>query len=511
MLTERMALVFYPDFDSLAAAVGLAKLRGAGTIVVVPGGEAPSLKRFLALHRQLYRIADPRNVDPSRLRWVGVVDTCRRERLGVAADWPAQAEHVVVIDHHIGRVCDIENDKRLDVIVEPVGAVATLIAERLKEAGAEMTPAEATLLALAIHSDTGSLTFEHTTARDAEMLAWLMGQGAIMRSISEFSQSLLTDDQQLMLSRGLRDLRRKKCRGVDIGSVVLVGNTFLKGMSAVASELSELSNCDVFFLTYVNCRGRRVNKKKRKPTIDIEADEGRACSPDELKQVSVICRARARVDGIDFRVLLQDIGGGGHARAASASLKLTEADAEKLTESLVDQAMDQIPDPVPVSEFMTTEVVSVSANASLLEARSIMLDRGHSGLPVVDDKNRLVGLINTHLLDAAEAKGGDEALRRPVSGWMRQNAPSVSLETPLYVAEKLITENAVGRVPVVSDDDSLIGVVSRTDVLVQRRMWYPHVVRKSVGDSDHDRNEDNEDDESPPSSLFEAFVANDKE
>lgn len=496
------------DFDSLAAAVGLAKLRGPGTIVVVPGGEAPSLKRFLSLHRQLYRIADPRNVDPARLRWVGVVDTCRKERLGVAADWPALAEHVVVFDHHMGRQCDIENENRLDVIVEPVGAVATLIAERLKAAVVDMTPAEATLLALAIHSDTGSLTFEHTTARDAEMLAWLMGKGAIMRSISEFSHSLLTDEQQLMLSRGLRDLKRTKYLGIEIGSVVLVGNTFLKGMSAVASELSDLSNTDVFFLTYVNCRGRRSSKKKRKPTIDIEADEGRACGPDELKQVSIICRARARVDGVDFRVLLEDLGGGGHARAASASLKMTEADAERLTDDLVVQAIGQIPDPVPVSEFMTTEVVSVPSNASLLEARSLMVDRGHSGMPVVDENSRLVGLINAHLIDAAEAKGGDDALRRPVSGWMRQNAPSMSPETPLYVAEQLITDHSVGRVPVVSGDDTLLGVVSRTDVLVQRRMWYPHVMRDSEGDMDLGESEE---DDSPPSSVYEVVATEGKE
>jgi tRNA nucleotidyltransferase (CCA-adding enzyme) len=495
------ALPAHPDFDSLAAAVGLAKLRGPGTVVVVPGGEAPSLKRFLTLHRQLYQIADTRQIDPARLRWVGVVDTCRKERLGVAADWPALAEHVEVYDHHIGRVCDIENDTRLDVIVEPVGAVATLIAERLKAAGKAMTPAEATLLALAIHSDTGSLTFEHTTTRDAEMLAWLMGQGAIQRSVAEFSHSLLTDEQQLMLSRGLSQLKRTKHRGIEISSVVLVGNTFLKGMSAVASDLLDLSNADVFFLTYVNCRGRRANKKRRKPTIDVDADAGTACGPDELKQVSIICRARARVDGVDFRVLLQDLGGGGHARAASASLKLTEAAAEELTARLVRQAISQIPPPTPVSDFMTTEVVSVPLSATLLEARSLMRERGHGGLPVVDGDNRLAGLISVDDIDHAEMKGGKDALRRPVSGWMRQNAISVSPETPLYVAEQMITEGGhVGRIPVVSGDDRLLGLVSRTDVLVQRRMWYPHVLPKDAENSG-DGEAEGEGDASPSSIL----------
>ncbi len=81
------------------------------------------------------------------------------------------------------------------------------------------------------------------------MLAWLMTQGAIQRSIAEFSHSLLTDEQQVMLSLGLSQLKRTKYRGVQIGSVVLVGNTFLKGMSAVATDLLDLSNSDVFILT----------------------------------------------------------------------------------------------------------------------------------------------------------------------------------------------------------------------------------------------------------------------
>lgn len=476
-------------------------------MVVVPGGEAPMLKRFLSLHRQLYQIADTRQIDPARLRWVGIVDTCRRERLGVAAEWPAMAEHVEVYDHHVGRECDITNDNRLDVIVEPVGAVATLIAERLKAAGNTMTPAEATLLALAIHSDTGSLTFEHTTTRDAEMLAWLMGQGAIQRSIAEFSHSLLTDEQQLMLSRGLSQMKRTKHRGVEIGSAVLIGNTFMKGMSAVATDLLDLSNADVFFLTYVNCRGRRANKKRRKPVIDVDAEVGTLCGPDELKQVSFICRARARVDGVDFRALLRDLNGGGHARAASASAKMTEAEAEEVTNFLVQQAISQIPEPVPVSEFMTTDVVSVSLSATLHEARSLMVEHGHSGLPVVNDEGIFVGLTNGDDINNAEMKGGD--LERPVSGYLRQNAVSVTPETALHVAEQLIIDNAsTSLIPVLSSNDRVVGVVSRTDVLVQRRMWHPHILTDSVSSEPGGESGVNSD---VSSSFLQAVKADDRE
>jgi tRNA nucleotidyltransferase (CCA-adding enzyme) len=416
---------------------------------------------------------------------VGIVDTVRKDRLGVASGWPELAEHVEVYDHHIGRVCDITNPHRLDVIVDAVGAVATLICEKLHADGHALTPAEATLLALAIHADTGSLTYEQTTPRDAEMLAWLMRQGAIQRSIAEFSHSLLTSEQQLLLSQSLAGLKRTRVRGVEIGSVVLTGPTFLKGMSAVATDLLDISNIDVLVLTYVSCRGRRNNnKKRRKPAIDLDAEKnGLPCGPEELKQVSIICRARARTEGVDFRDMLAPHNGGGHARAASASLKMTESDAERLTDLLVSQLVDQIPEPVPVCDFMTTEVISVTSDASLVETRALMKLHGHGGLPVVDENEELVGMIEASDIDGAEVACGEDALRRPVSGFMHQKAFRVSPETPLYVAEQIITENSIGRLAVVSEDDKLLGLVSRTDVLVQRRMWYPHIADADGADS----------------------------
>jgi tRNA nucleotidyltransferase (CCA-adding enzyme) len=164
-------------------------------------------------------------------------------------------------------------------------------------------------------------------------------------------------------------------------------------------------------------------------------------------------------------------------------LKMTEGDAEELTQRLVEQIAAKIPQPVPVSDFMTTEVVAIGPEASLFEARAIMDRHGHSGLPVVDEDQRLMGMIEAHDITNAAAKSGEDVLRRPVSGYMHKKAFGVAPETPLYVAEQIITENSLGRLPVVGADDTLQGIVSRTDVLVQRRMWYPHVVTEGLAPS----------------------------
>lgn len=453
------------DFDSLAAAVGLAKLRGNGTLVCIPGGEGPELRRFLALHRQLFEIVDPKSINPNRLRWLGVVDTVRNDRLGIASEWPTIADEVVVFDHHIGRKPTISNDKHITFVVEPVGAVATLICERLRNEGHTMTPAEATLLALAIHSDTGSLTYETTTERDARALTWLMSQGAIQRSISEFSMTLLTDEQQQMLAQGLSSIRRTRVSGCEIGSLVLVGRNFLKGMNKVASDLLYLSNVDVLLLAYVNCRGRRSKKKKK------SMDDDAFCGPEQLRQVSVIGRARARVNGIDFNRLFAPINGSGHSHAASAALKLTEKDAEEMMLRLVENTSNSIPPPTTVADHMTRNVITVFPNSTMAQTRELMAKNQKKGLPVVDEYGLLLGMITWRDVRMAEYKGGENAMRKPVTGFMHQNCLAVNPSLPFFEASRLVQENSLGTLPVVDNDNKLIGLVTRTDVLVSQGLF----------------------------------------
>ena len=61
------------------------------------------------------------------------------------------------------------------------GSLVTLLVRIIAERGIPVTPFEATVFALGIHEDTGSLTFSTTTTRDAEALAFCMRAGADTR------------------------------------------------------------------------------------------------------------------------------------------------------------------------------------------------------------------------------------------------------------------------------------------------------------------------------------------
>src|SRR5687767_8306164 len=74
------------DFDSLGGLVGAGRLYPEAALVL-PGGQSPAVRDFLALHSDALDIRGCGDTDPAAITRVVVVDTARRRRLGPAAAW----------------------------------------------------------------------------------------------------------------------------------------------------------------------------------------------------------------------------------------------------------------------------------------------------------------------------------------------------------------------------------------------------------------------------------------
>ncbi|KAA8491944.1 Hypoxic response protein 1 [Porphyridium purpureum] len=437
------------DFDTLAAAVGLAKLRGNGTKVVLPGGENPSVKRFLALHKQMFPITPLKAIKKERIHWVGVVDTQRTERVGdTAKEWLEMAPGgVTVYDHHAAE-CNVSNPK-LEVVLEDVGAVTTMIVERLRDANVILTDSEATLMALAIHADTGSLTYENTTPRDAEALAYLLGQGADMRTISEFLMQVLTPLQRKYLAAGLDVLERIVVKGITLGKVVLDAEAFVQGMSAVTTDLLELSGCDLVVLCMCN-----KYKKNR-----------------DVLQGSVIARARARTQNVDFHSVFAKLGGGGHPKAAAVSLRGSRDEILGLLDVIMAEVIEKLPEPKVARDIMSPDVKTCGKDTTLREAKEIMVTHNISGLAIVDDDGKLLGVVTSGDVFILETMGESEALDRPLKGAYRTQVISVGIDTPANEIENIMVEQQVGRLPVIEEESGrVVGMITRSDILRLRHL-----------------------------------------
>lgn len=398
-------------------------------------------------------------MDETRLNWLAIVDTRSKKRIGTASNWLSHAPHVLILDHHTApdpfeiRPSDVGG--RLQIIGDHVGAVTTVIVERIMlRPDIILSRAECTLLALAIHADTGSLTFDSTTPRDAAALAWLLAKGACQRSVSQFARAYLTTPQQHLLANALDCMVVQNVAGTRLAHVVLESEEFVKGMAGVAQAALELSNIDALVLAVVAPAGR-----------------GRR-GIDSTKQVSIIGRARSTVECVNFAPLLSPLGGGGHAHAASASVKVRGGEeVGRLVETVLEGVMNQLPPPVLAEACMSTGVVGVTADQTMREARDLLYESGHTGVIVTKNEGdeKLIGIISRQDVALAERRG---KLETPVKGWVARKVIFVKPTTALHEIEALLVDNNIGRVPVV-DDGKVIGIVTRSNVLMQRRLCSP--------------------------------------
>jgi tRNA nucleotidyltransferase (CCA-adding enzyme) len=435
------------DFDTLGAAVGLSRLH-PGSRIVLAGGAHAAVRDFLALHRDEYALIERRSVNPDQIRTIAVVDTQVRDRLGAVAEWLALPDiAIAVYDHHLGVESDIAATQRQ---VEAVGATTTLMVEQLQAQQLTPTAAEATVMALGIHVDTGSLTFDQTTARDARALAWLMEQGASLRAIAHYAEPGLAPVLQPLLTTALQCLQTETVRGSTIGWIILTLDSFVPGLSSLASHLMQLTDVDALLL---------AGHYAKKAAESIDADEPSDKKRLDERALTVI--GRSRIDGTDLNVLFQSIGGGGHPRAASVNLH--RVNPEATLAQLVTQLRAQIPQPLTARVLMSSPVRTIRPETSIAEAQRLLLRYGHSGLSVVNEAGQLLGIISRRDLDLALHHGFSHA---PVKGYMTTNLKTITPDTSLPAIEALMVTYNIGRLPVL-DQGSLVGIVTRTDVLRQ--------------------------------------------
>ncbi|WP_046472548.1 CBS domain-containing protein [Allosalinactinospora lopnorensis] len=137
--------------------------------------------------------------------------------------------------------------------------------------------------------------------------------------------------------------------------------------------------------------------------------------------------------------------------------------------------------PSTVGDLMTTHVVAARENAEYKEIAVILRTNGVSALPVVDPHRRVVGVVSAAdlLLKVADPDPDEgffpEAYEARIERKKRgaavardlMTAPAVTITAdagPREAAE-LMHRHRVKRLPVVTGDGRLIGLISRVDLL----------------------------------------------
>jgi len=133
-----------------------------------------------------------------------------------------------------------------------------------------------------------------------------------------------------------------------------------------------------------------------------------------------------------------------------------------------------------VRDVMSTHVICVRQSATYKEMAAMLRDRRVSAFPVIDDDNKVIGMVSEADLLTKEALEGTvprtleslthQRMRAQVNATtaadlMTKPVVTISPDKPVAQAARLMFNARVKRLPVVGDDGKLIGIVTRTDVL----------------------------------------------
>jgi len=137
-------------------------------------------------------------------------------------------------------------------------------------------------------------------------------------------------------------------------------------------------------------------------------------------------------------------------------------------------------------DVMISPVITIRKSATVREVARILLEKRISAVPVVDNIGKLVVMITeSDLMRRAEAGtehryswwvhflAGDATIAADyvkshaakVEDVMTSDVVTATPETPLHEIASLFEEHRIKRVPIVSEDGNLVGIVSRANLI----------------------------------------------
>lgn len=413
------------DFDALASMMAAKKLY-PDAHVVFPGAQERSMREFF-MRSTLYamKFDKIKDIDMSEVTRLILVDTKHKDRIGRFAeivDRPGLKIHIY--DHHPFAEDDIHGEFER---VEKLGACTTIFAEIFQEQGIEIAPVEATIMALGVYEETGSLVFASTTPRDIQAAAWLLSKGANLNIVADFITRELDAEQVSLLNDLLKSMEELYIDGIKVVIATASTKKYVQDLAILSHKIRDMENLDALF-----------------------------CVVRMEDRIHVV--ARSRIEDVDVGAITYEVGGGGHPTAASATVHDTSL--EKVVERLIEVIRRVVHPAKTARDIMTRPVITIKDSASVKEAGESMTRYSVNVLPVVH-AGKLSGLISREVVQKALHH---ELGERNIREFMYTDFRTAGPETPFRLIEETMIRHNQRFLPV-TEDDTVIGAITRTDLL----------------------------------------------
>jgi tRNA nucleotidyltransferase (CCA-adding enzyme) len=411
------------DFDCLASMMAAKKLYPEAHLVL-PGSAEGLVEEFLKEQGPLIEFTRIKDIPLDQVKLLVVVDTHAPERIGVFAPLMDKLSvEVHVYDHHP------EPEIKVDqAVIKKRGASTTILNEILLEKSVPLTPEECTLMVLGIYQETHSLITVSTTPEDLIAAADLIKRGADLNRVASFMRQSLNSEQLDIFNELLSSLERQTVNGVEVTLVMASSDHFVRNLAYLIQNIVDLENlASVFALVRLDRR--------------------------------IYLIAYSSIAEVNVGEMARFFGGGGHASAASATIK--ELTLAQVKEKLLGELEHLVQPLSRIKDIMHAPAISADVSDTIESIEKKLTLYNLNTLPVLSDKKPL-GLITRQIVEKAihHAMEKDRVEDLMISRFA-VTSPDAYFKSviPLVIKEKQ------KLIPVVDQGNNLIGVVSRGDLL----------------------------------------------
>ncbi|MBQ6669154.1 MAG: CBS domain-containing protein [Deltaproteobacteria bacterium] len=416
------------DFDAFGSMLAASKLYPEATLVFA-GGQGRGLQEFCRKNPGLAeRFKNPGDINLDEITRLILVDVRRKSRIGPFAQVAERSGvDIHIFDHHEASGADDLHGSQEHIAA--VGAAVTIFARLFEERRIRPTPEEATLMMIGLHEDTNDLLSSSTTADDCRAAAFLLSCGAELNTVGDFLAPEFTVEKVQLLHQMLHTLRFIPVHEVEVAIAQASARNYVGDLAELTHKLRDMKNLDALVVA-ARLAGR------------------------------VFLVGRSRIPEVPMDRIMGEFGGGGHAFAASASVR----------DLTLIQVLDRLPSVLEkhvrhscvAADIMSSPVKSIAATLTIGQARELFNRYNVNAMPVLRE-GTVIGIVTRHLMDKAFYHGLEEAL---VTDYMDAEFATVPPDTPVKVLQEMLLERNQRFFPIVENGE-LVGALTRTDLLRQ--------------------------------------------
>ncbi len=417
------------DFDAVGSMLAAQKLY-PDAIVVFPGFHEKSSRHFfIDAMAYLFNMVDAKSINDSEIKRLVIVDTKQASRIGDLSRLLDRSNvEIHVFDHHPALKNDIKPDYEISRLT---GANVTLLTEIIREQNLEILPDEATIMCLGIFEDTGSFTFPSTTPEDFSAAGYLVSKGANLTTIANLITKEMDPDQIALLNDLIHSAVHHFINGVDVVISSVSCEEYIHDLAFLVQKFLKIENLNAIIT---------IAQMKNK----------------------IYLAARSRIPEVDVGAIVTELGGGGHSFAAAATIK--DKTLVQTEQKLLEIMRKKVKSKQRARDIMSSPPITAAPEISCAQARNRLSRYNINALMVVKENNggnSLQGYITRPVIEKALYHKLDDIT---ISEYMTTEFAVVEPNADIFEIQEKIIENNQRVLPVM-ENDALLGVITRTDLL----------------------------------------------